>query len=425
MATTLTSKGQVTIPKRIRDALTSIAKMRRTLVNLLLLSVSSLTGLLLILWALPHLRKPALKLTDYDDLVIFAGHRGGGHLRESIDQVVQGERAGMSVHWRTDANGFRVDQETKARAPPNVRRILLLGDSYIDGMRTDQRFTIGAELQRALGAGAEVIIVGHNNPANAWYWLQNQSAAWHPDDVVLGITLGNDLTFQNLGAGLQESANGGVELLDESLLDGNPAWRASALPAQAYLPRSNLALSTLRFEFHVRHWLAARAGMFGQLPAPETGPELNAPGRFFDRDMYTGLGLFARQQSAFIQASYRANRATLAGIQRLLSARGVRFTVLVLPVRIQVNPTDWARLLRQYALNPDAFDLRAPNAHIKASCAEFRIDCLDPTEALIAQYQKRASVLYRPRGDMHLNEAGNARIAAELARHLEEDRGAQ
>lgn len=393
-------------------------KLRNALLNLLLLVASTAAGGLFILWALPHLRPTPLPLPDYDDLAIFEPDLPGGQLRPNIDQMVQGERAGQAVHWRTDANGFRVDHNPDAHPAAGVRRVLLLGDSYIDGMRTDQRDTLGADLQRGLGSLYEVISVGHNNPANAWYWLQQHAAAWHPDQVVLGLTLGNDLTYQNLGAGMRETETGEIACVDRQLLDGDPTWLPTPLPPTAYVHTSALTQRWNRTAFYARHWLAARADFLGQLPSPETAPSINAPGRLHDRDMYTGIGLFARERSAFIQQSYAANRATLGGIQRLLNERKVAFSVLVLPVRLQVSKHDWSKFRREYALDPAAFDLRAPNLEIRASCAQLAIDCIDPTDTLAARDAAGDGPFYRPRGDMHLNEAGNRVVAELLAQHL-------
>jgi hypothetical protein len=394
-----------------------VKTLRNLLLNLALLLASTAVGGLLVLWALPHLRPAPEPLPDYQDLVIFEPDLPGGQLRANVDEMVQGERAGQAVHWRTDGNGFRVDHNPTSRPAAGVIRILLLGDSYIDGMRTDQRDTLGAVLQNALGPRFEVISVGHNNPANAWYWLQQHSAAWHPDAVVLGLTLGNDLTYQNLGAGMRASSDG-IEQVDRNLLDGNPAWPATPLPPAAYVPTSALALRWNRIEFHARHWLAARADFLGQLPSPETGPSNNAPGRMYDRDMYTGIGLFARERSAFIDESYRANRTTLTGIQHLLRERNVAFTLLVLPVRFQISAADWAKFQREYALNPAAFDLRAPNVELHTSCTTLEMDCVDPTDAMAARDAAGDGPFYRPRGDMHLNEAGNRLVAELLAQHL-------
>jgi len=72
-------------------------------------------------------------------------------------------------------------------------------------MRTDQRETIGFLLEQRLNKEActdeidryEVMISGHNNPANAWYHYQEFGHRYHPHIVILGTTLGNDLTWHS------------------------------------------------------------------------------------------------------------------------------------------------------------------------------------------------------------------------------------
>ena len=41
------------------------------------------------------------------------------------------------------------------------------------------------------------MISGHNNPANAWYYYQQHGRTYHPDLVILGLTIGNDFISHN------------------------------------------------------------------------------------------------------------------------------------------------------------------------------------------------------------------------------------
>ena len=141
------------------------------------------------------------RLPDYDQLAQFDPEREGGHLRPNLDLDVRGEFG--AVRFITNSKGFRDNREYDYLPLPEVYRILLLGDSYVDGMRTDQEHTIGFVLQEALNARldkyrqVEVMISGHNNPANAWYYYQQHGRAYHPDLVILGLTIGNDFISHN------------------------------------------------------------------------------------------------------------------------------------------------------------------------------------------------------------------------------------
>jgi hypothetical protein len=392
------------------------------LVNGALLTISSVLGVVFVLWALPRISPTPPTFPDYFVLIDDRPGLKTGMLKPSVDLAVQGERAGQSVRWITDGNGFRNVGPVEPIPAPGVQRLILLGDSYIDGMRTDQSQTIGALLEARLGTGHEVLIVGQNNPANTWHWVDHFAAPWRPQRVIVGVTLGNDLTFQNLDAGIVERADGGMAVLDTRRVDG-PIDAGDWLPPSAFRPRSAWREAWIRQSHFARHWLAARAGWAAQLSPPETGPFEGAPGRLHERDMYTAIGLFRRKESAFVSATWDAHRRTLRGIARALSAQGIAVTFVLMPVRIQIYPRDWALYADAYGLDSAAFDLDLPQRRWGAICREEKLDCLDTTGALRAA-ARSGDWLYRPRGDMHFNEAGNAVVAAAIAERLTAARSA-
>ena len=413
--------------------MTSRARWRAVLLNAGLVLLSTTLSLFLLAAVLLHLPEPEpvpAEFPDYGELIAYDPDRPGGHLRPSMDLMVQGERAGQAVRWRTDRHGFRIDHDLLAKPAPDVERIFLVGDSYIDGMRTDQDATIGARLQAhwaSAGHASEVVIVGHNNPANAWYWLQEHSAAFEPERVILGITLGNDIVFQNLfGGGLVSGSRPGeVMLVNREFLDGDP-WRLPGqLPADAFAPECWLADAWNAREFDLRRRLSTRLDAFADAVPPLVGPFPTAPRQFPDRDFFTSLNLYLVPATVFTAEAYQRFDEVLAGIAALLRERGVAFEVVLLPTRFQVDERDWRLLKRAYALDGQRFDLRAPNRRILATCAAEDIRCLDPTDAMQAHIRATGERLYRPRGDMHFSEAGNAFLAAWLAERLPSSRRAR
>jgi hypothetical protein len=381
---------------------------------LCLTSTCCVIALTLAAWWLTRSPPPAL-LPDYDALVRFDPDAPGGHLRPNIDALVQGERVGQAVRWRTDGRGFRVDHAVSDVPTPGVERWLLLGDSLIDGMRTDQSQTVGALLQQQLGAGFEVVISGHNNPANAWAWLQDHGAAVQPHGVIVAITIGNDFFAQNLYAGLApDVVPGRVRWVDRSMMDGDLRRLPEHLPARAYRAPSPWRDRWDAQAMAWRGWWAERSGWFADAVPPIAGS--SRPRAVWDRDIYASIGLFYTPPMAYTTFSLDAVDLTLIGIATLLRERQVRFIIVLLPVRHQVRARDWQLLTRAYALNPDAFDLDAPNRRVLQTCAAQQIRCIDPTAAMRAHDRAGGASLFRPRGDMHYNEAGNALVAQVIAK---------
>ena len=68
----------------------------------------------------------------------------GGHLLPNLNMNMQGgDRSGQRVRIITNSKGFRNDREFADHVPPDTFRILFMGDSFVDGFRTDQTRTIG------------------------------------------------------------------------------------------------------------------------------------------------------------------------------------------------------------------------------------------------------------------------------------------
>jgi hypothetical protein len=370
------------------------------------------------------LSRPAPRWPDYDAVCRFDPAREGGHLLPNLDLLVQGEWRGHPVRFITNSKGFRSRREFAHQVPHGVERILLLGDSHIDGMRTDQERTIGHVLEQTLrptaadGADVEVLISGHNNPANAWYYFQEHGYRYAPRLVILGVTLGNDLTWYSYKAGFVPSTGPGGAV---DLKPGTPLQQAGRerldllLPSNAYRAPSWLD-PWEDLEMRARSFLARGPAVFAGLVPPVVGHPLTRRHHVYAGDFFTSLGLFYRPLTAEGAEMFADFEAVLDGFARLVARRGSRLVVVLFPTRFQVSEADWRLLWRAYSLDPARFDLDAPNRRIADYCRRLRIDCLDLLAAFRAA--EPGGALYRSRGDMHLNESGQALAAREIARHL-------
>lgn len=218
-------------------------------------------------------------LPDYSDFVRFDPAREGGHLLPNINTVALGSRHGEIIRWITNSKGFRNDQEFDYFPSPGTFRILLLGDSFVDGMRTDQKSTIGAVLEKSLNASTrtdqykhyEVMIAGHNNPALAWYYYQEYGAKYHPHLVILGVTLANDLTWQHYKIRVFPTidADGLLFLQFAAEQEKISVSLDLPLPQEAYTPKHALREALQNMELRFRQYLARKSlYLFGYLVPP-------------------------------------------------------------------------------------------------------------------------------------------------------------
>lgn len=381
--------------------------------------------LLFQLWWAIEKQADLRRLPDYGDVVQFDPEREGGHLRPNLNIDVQGEFS--AVHFITNSKGFRNDQEFDPIPAPDVYRVLLLGDSYVDGMRTDQKQTLGFVLEETLNARlnkdrrVEVMISGHNNPANAWYYYQEHGRNYHPELVILGLTLGNDFISHNYCYG---------GLLPEVGEDGRIRLSMAAphisqasflillpLPAAAYQPIHRWEWLEDK-EFHTRQWLAEHSRLFGYAIPPAFLPQGTRRRHVYATEAFLSIGLFYRPVLSEIQGIYQEMNDMLAGLHQAVTAEGATLLVVLFPVRIQVAEREWELLSRFYSLDRSKFDLQKPNRHILALCERRGMECLDSLPALRQWHETHGEPVYRTQGDMHFNEIGQQVVAEQIAAYV-------
>lgn len=365
-------------------------------------------------------KKASAHLRDYGALLDFDPQREGGHLLPDLDELVVGAYFGDPVRFITNSKGFRNDREFAYKPQPGTLRVLFLGDSFVDGMRTDQKRTMGYVLEQFISRNlqgsdfrhCEVLISGHNNPANAWYYYQEHGRRFAPHVVVLGVTLGNDLTWHNYGAGIRSSFDdSGIRVLEVAPSVGSAGkHKKILLPPEAYRTRGVWdSLGMVAIEFKFRSFLANRSDLFAYSVPPKAQPWPSRAWHAYAAGFSTSLGLFYRPVMREFETMFQDFEEVLAGFDVMAEKTGADFVAVLFPVRFQVSAGDWNLLRRSLALDGSNFDLDYPNRRFKATCARADISCLDVTEDLRRHRRQR---LYRPLGDMHLSERGQE-IAAE------------
>ena len=387
--------------------------------KLLALAMGTGVALSMLWWLAPRLAPgDDPSLLTYEDVVAYDPGRVGGHLLPDMDVRVQGERVGRGVRWITNGQGFRNRAHVSEVPPPGALRILFYGDSFVDGMRTDQDATIGSQLERglarALDAPVEVVISGHNNPANAWYHWQEHGHRFQPDLVVVGVTVGNDITGHNLGAGVVPD----VRTL-EALVRLDPAHPAHAagngrvmIPEDGFRPKAERSRWAMRrISFDAR--LAKRFHLFADRMRPAMGPYPGKPGRAHAAGVFVSLGLYYRGSIPYVESSWRDWEILVPGFVEQIRHHGSRVVLLSFPTRIEALDRDWQRLVDALQLEPSRFDRDAYWQRMRGLCEGSRVPCLNSAPALRAG--QVIDEVFLPMGDMHLSEHDQA-VGAEMLR---------
>lgn len=367
-------------------------------------------------------------LPDYGDVHKFDPNREGGHLLPNLNTLIKGEKVGQHVRIITNKKGFRNDREFNHNVPHKTYRILLLGDSYVDGMRTDQKNTIGYVLEKLLNASIkgensssyeffEVMISGHNNPANAWYYYQEHGYKYHPNLVILGITLGNDITWHNYKSELlpvtSDDGTLYLKLVPNARRQIGTQKRDLLLPPDAYESKSRFWEKIQDRELLTRMYLARKSNLFGYSIPPQLGPDRNTKRHVYAAGFFNSLGLFYRPTMPEIEEMYLDFEEVLSGINNRVKADDSELLLVLFPIRAQVSKKDLDLLTRFYSLRKTKFDLNYPNHRITMFCKEQNINCLDLLLPFKQYVEETKGHLYRSRGDMHFNEMGQ-RLAGRM-----------
>jgi len=340
---------------------------------------------------------PQAGLPDYG--AVMGEYGDCGFLRPSLTVDVVGED--RPARFVTNSLGLRYEREVTSDRPADTMRVLLAGDSFVAGYRTDQAETVGARLEAELGARlgrpVEVLPAGAGHPGASLDIARRCLALVTPDLFVVGITLGNDVSqswFEERG--LPASA------LDDLFLP----------PDASKSPAGLLPLKLLR---SVRSWRFVRR--IDALVHPQVIASWyeDAPTSLHLFDPLHSLGhFFVRRTLAPVEESFGATGRYLAEIAVTATEAGVPVMFVLLPQRFQVSDREWDATLFEYGLAADAFDWHQPNDRLMTICREAGLSCLD----LLPAFREAATAgepLYLPRGDMHWNRRGHEVAARALA----------
>jgi hypothetical protein len=266
------------------------------------------------------------------------------------------------------------------------------------------------------------MLSGHNNPAAALYNYQEHGWRYGSRLVILGITVGNDITPRSYKKSLWPDRNptddSGFKLIaSDRPAEQNP-WKDLYLPNDAYTPKTPLRDYLLDIGFEIRDELASEVPGLGQIVPPVIGRPPNE--RFHVRagGNLTSLGLFYDPLLPEVDAWFRDFEEIILAMNRQVVSNNAKLLVVLFPTRAQVDARDWSLLERFYSLDATKFRLDYPSNRILQFCRTNEIGCLDLLPEFRASVQQEGTRLYMRRGDMHFNEAGQALASDIISGHI-------
>ena len=297
-----------------------------------------------------------------------------------------GER---TVTLVTDRDGFRIGRGGSVEA---AKRVLLLGDSFMEALQVEYEESVPGLLERALRdrLGAPVAI--RNTAVGGWdpphYLLQARKAIDREryDLVIIALYLGNDVVN----------------------------WRGDRIPS-----RTPAEVHRLRFprDLHAAEFVDAVLYPINDLL--EVRSHLFILLKRRTEALLMRLGLTAAWFPVeFLRREATSTRWAVTGdicrdIGALSARRGVPTLVVLFPTSFQVDRAEFERYVQGFDIDVTAVDLEQPNRLLTEALRTRGLPVLDLLPALRA-VQRGGTSLYGS-VDRHLSPAGHAAAAAALA----------
>jgi hypothetical protein len=303
--------------------------------------------------------------------------------------------------------GLRDVERAGYDKPAGVYRILLLGDSYVEGLRVPLEQTFDKVLEAELNAGApaglryEVVNAG----VSGWgtdqqlLWLRGEGVKYQPDLVLLAFFPGND--FQNISEALEVANMGRVHKPffwrtgDGLALRYHPFDPASAPQPEAPAAPAQPANRAVERLSGLRAWLAGHSTFyrFASVTLDEAAPGLalrlarwgliDAPNATAD----------ARMGSEYVPVAYGIYRQPLemewteaiglagdlvAALQVEANELGSGLAMVILPAPEQVNPKRWQRIVHHHTpMQAGRWDLEQPGRAAQQVAEQAGVPFLD------------------------------------------------
>ncbi|MEE2711097.1 MAG: hypothetical protein VYA69_16050 [Gemmatimonadota bacterium] len=357
------------------------------------------------------------------------GFGEGGELAVNLNEYMVGEEEPVKII--TNSKGFRNDTEFAYQPEEGTFRILYVGDSFVAGFRVGQEDMSGSVMERRLNdiintrpsdwKRVEVMVSAAEEPGLEWYWLQEYGFRYNPHMIVLGICIGNDIAQSYLsldpqGAFAIVKHQNSLSIKKTSVPEigfSTPPFNEFFIPDRAKLFRMPGWQRHLRYLFtesplvsRINRSTGNAEGIISWYGDSWHGDQASQnPIHGFDP--IHGLGLYYYPSLDIVNVAFQRFHRIIVGMYKNAQDRNMVFLPVLFSQRFQVSEREWAATVRQFSLNPEAFDLTYPNRTIISRFERDRIPYLDLLSAFQEADHSKSESYFMPMGDMHWNSKGH------------------
>ena len=316
-----------------------------------------------------------------------------------------------------NADGFR-GAPWPTEPDPNAFRVLLLGDSSIFGMGTNEEQTISAQLERLLAelhprGEPRVFNLGvpGYGPRHEQVLLERHAKRLGPRLALVLFHDSNDL--EDCRRQFVDARNLGLHaerLKSEELQDGRSFHPPDLFskPDAGQIPPLWSRTYWVRYTTLGRNLDREIARRLVRLGWAQLSYSYN----------HEFLRAMRREPDLEIQEELRLALEAVRAIDESCAHQGIVLGLIRLPGLLQCEPDALRGLLEGIGQDPAEFDHRLPGATVVAESTRLGIPTLDLLPLLEVGERQQSPCFYR---EGHPNPAGNLRIAQEIQRWIRED----
>lgn len=331
-----------------------------------------------------------LRAAHPQDLGIWRTLRDGMiTLRPEIDVHLPG----FGVEVRTNALGMR-DREHEPHRMPSTRRILILGDSFMEALQVEFEDSFPHRLEvdlRRLAGDVEVVSAG----VSGWgtddqlAYLARRGVRLEPDLVLVAMTLHNDVV-DNLELQFHDEQAGRVV-----------PRPVEPVPLGEWIP------------LQIKGFLAAHSHLYRL-----TTQAIRSRGVGEKADTLSSrvADLLRAAPPEWVDGGWQRTLALLDALESEAAGTGARTAVFLIPLTMQLDDAAFADFVGAFGMRgSDAF-LRAPQERMRAWSEHSGVPVIDLLPAFRAAREAGAALYLE--GDGHWDAEGHALAARQVAQAL-------
>lgn len=378
--------------------------MRKRLISVVILfgSVALAVGLAELGLRLAHYgeasRTHLVNFTEYDPVL-------GWRHRPNASGEVSNDEYQTTVQY--DSNGLRGLSRPYKR-PQGVFRIVVLGDSFVDGYTVQAQNRLTEVLEASLGPRFEVVNLGVPGYSTDQELLLLEQEGWkyEPDLVVLAFYY-NDVW----GNGSRYFANSTTTQKPLFVTDAGGNLSLTNVP----VPRSTQTLhSRLKVYELIRRAIRSNPRLFsltvkmglahGKLPDDSHPAPTGAMGGSQEFLVYQ------RTQTPELTREWTITQALLRKLKKETEQRGIRLLIFYVPTRVELSLDEWSS-----AQLPPDYDPGEVARRLVGICTAEGIAYIEPSDRFKAAAKQASLYFHR---DPHWNAAGHHLAGEILAEYV-------